>query len=286
MKVDSIVGIIGWPVSHSISPLMHNHAFAHLGLTNWYYAPMPVALQPSSRIKDAVLGLRALGFKGANVTVPYKEAVMPFMDKLSDEAVAIGAINTIVVDKQGMLCGYNTDAPGFIADVLDHGVTIKNREALVLGAGGSCRGVVFGLLNAGCKKITILNRTESKAHDIIETFKPRFKDATMHAGLLDHKHLIKASAADIVINTTSLGLSPHEQDMPWDEDIAFHPGQLVYDLIYNPKETKLLQHAKKSGAKALNGLGMLAHQGALAFSLWTGQKAPVALMKDYVLSLA
>ena len=137
----TMVGLIGWPTGHSVSPLMHNAAFAALGL-DWRYIPLPVPTDPAPRIGEAVYGLRALGMKGANVTVPHKQAVIPFLDELSGAALAIGAVNTIIVQPDGRLLGDNTDAPGFIADLRDHGVEPQGKRVLVLGAGGSARAAV------------------------------------------------------------------------------------------------------------------------------------------------
>jgi shikimate dehydrogenase len=277
--IDSVVGIIGWPISHSISPIMQNRAFLEAGLSSWAYVAMPVSKYPYIRIKEAVLGLRALGFKGANVTVPYKEAVVPYLERLSDEARAIGAVNTIVIDSEGRLVGHNTDGAGFIKDLAEHGITINNKRALILGAGGSARAIGYALLAHGCTSMTILNRTKSKADDIANSFGDLFKDAMIDTGPLIKDSLVHANYADIVINTTSIGLASTQNQMPWDENVHFSPDQIVYDVIYNPKNTALLMHAQKDGAKTLNGLGMLVHQGALAFEIWTGHKAPVDVMK-------
>jgi len=154
----NLVGVIGWPVSHSVSPAMHNAAFADIGL-DWCYIPLPVPTEPAERIGEALHGLRALGLRGANVTVPHKQSVMPHLDWLTPAAQAIGAVNTIRVEADGQLSGDNTDARGFVADLRDHGVDPAGKRALVLGAGGSARAIVFGLAEAGCVSITILNRS-------------------------------------------------------------------------------------------------------------------------------
>lgn len=280
MIIDSVVGIIGWPVSHSISPIMHNRAFLQMGLTNWCYVPMPVANY--GRIKEAVLGLRALGFKGANVTIPYKEAVVPYLDRLSDDARAIGAVNTISIDSEGRLVGHNTDGLGFIKDLLEHSVEITKKRVLILGAGGSSRAIVYAMLAHGCKNITIVNRTKTKADDLAAAFQSLFKEAVIETKELSPDALRKITA-DIVVNTTSMGLGNDTQS-PWDEALAFSQDQLVYDVIYNPKVTPLLKQAGCDGAQALNGIGMLVHQGALAFEIWTGLKAPLAVMKKAALA--
>jgi shikimate dehydrogenase len=280
MIVDNIVGLIGWPVSHSISPAMQNRAFLECGLLNWIYVPMPVSRYPYIRVKEAVLGLRALGFRGANVTVPYKEAVLPYLERLSDTAKVMQAVNTIVVDDEGRLVGHNTDGIGFIADLRAHNLDVRDMRALILGGGGSARAVVYALLSHGCKSILILNRTKTKADDIAATLRDAFNGATIDTGPLDRDLIKQMPYCDLVVNATSIGMAATLSEMPWDENVRFVAGQVVYDLIYNPKETTLLGHAVRYGATAINGLGMLVHQGAAAFELWTGLSAPVIAMYE------
>jgi shikimate dehydrogenase len=277
--IEKVVGLIGWPVSHSISPLIQNAAFRELGLEQWVYVPMPVSKYPYIRIKEAVLGLRALGFQGANVTVPYKEAVVPYLEQLSEMAKAIGAVNTIVVDSEGRLIGHNTDGLGFIKDLSEHQIDVSNMDVLLLGAGGSARSVAHALLDQGCPRLTILNRTKTKAEDIANGLAHLFPRAQLFTGAL-HKDTIKQLPhAELVINATTMGMLPSSELMPWDENVSFTKNQVVYDLIYNPYRTKLLKKAEADGARAINGLGMLVHQGALAFKIWTGHEAPVEVMK-------
>ena len=158
----TLVGLFGWPVSHSVSPAMHNAAFAELGM-NWCYVPMPVSTELGERIGEAARGLRAMGFRGANVTVPHKQNVMPYLDWLTPAAKAIGAVNTIIVEGDGSLTGDNTDAPGFIADLRAHHVDPRGKRIIVLGAGGSARAVVYGLAEAGAREIMLFNRTQERA---------------------------------------------------------------------------------------------------------------------------
>lgn len=274
---ESLVGIIGWPVSHSQSPKMHSYAFSKLGLFDWRYLFLPVDIAPKHRLQEAVFGLRALNFVGANITVPHKEAVLPLMDSLSDEALCIGAVNTIHI-KDGQLLGHNTDAPGFVNDLLEQGIDISAMKVLLLGAGGSARAITYGLLAHGCKSITILNRTEEKALVIAKAMSQRFSESLVKTAALDFSNIKNNAHADLIINTTSIGLTDLSA-MPWDPQIHFSSSQVVYDIIYG-KKTKFLQHASLSQARAIDGLGMLIHQGALAFSIWTGLKAPVQIMKD------
>ncbi len=283
-----LVGVFGWPVSHTLSPKMHNAAFGALGL-DWAYLPLPV---PPARVGDAVRGLPALGFAGANVTVPHKQAVLPFMDELTPEARAIGAVNTIVVRRDGSLLGHSTDGGGFLADLArllpppHPDGTLRPRpwrsdailRALVLGAGGAARAIAYALVRAGAT-VTVLNRTYTRAQELCRSLSDALPDEeqrdSLEAGSWDWiPHM--ARRADLIVNCTSLGL--HEGDaMPWDPAVPLLPGQIVYDTIYN-RPTELLAHARACGATAVDGLGMLVQQGALAFEMWTGVPAPVDVM--------
>jgi shikimate dehydrogenase len=277
----TIVGLIGWPVSHSVSPPMHNAAFAELGL-DWCYVPLPVPVEPAERVGEAVRGLRAMGLCGANVTVPHKQAVMPHLDRMTGAARAIGAVNTIRIEEDGALLGDNTDARGFVRDLQAHGVTLNGKRAIVLGAGGSARAVVYGLAEAGCSEVAILNRTVSKAQQLADTMQVHFAHCRISAADLYAGVAQWAPAADLVVNCTSLGMTPNVEGLPWDPDVPFRPDQVVYDLVYNPPRTRLLQMATDAGAQTIGGLGMLIWQGAIAFELWTGRDAPVNVMRRTV----
>lgn len=270
-----LVGLLGWPVRHSISPQMHNAAFASRRM-NWRYVPLPVRPE---RVKEAVYGLRALSFRGANVTVPHKEAVMPYLDRWTPAAEAIGAVNTIIVDEDGSMTGDNTDAAGFIADLRSQGVEPAGRSTLVLGAGGSARAVVYGLAEAGVERIMLLNRTASRAEELAATMRSYFPETRIGAGSFPEDVADAAQHADLIVNCTSLGMEPHVEGLPWDEDVEFRSDQIVYDLVYNPAVTRLLQLASADGARALGGLGMLVHQGAIAWTRWTGEPAPIDVMR-------
>jgi shikimate dehydrogenase len=273
-----LVGLLGWPVSHSVSPTMHNAAFAERRM-NWRYVPLPVH---PDRIEDAVRGLRALGFRGANVTVPHKQAVMTILDRWTPSAEAIGAVNTIIVGEDGLLTGDNTDAGGFIADLRANGVDPQGRRVLVVGAGGSARAVVYGLAEAGASAITVLNRTVDRARSLTGAIAPYFEEVQFGAVSFPDGVAALTDEADLIVNCTSLGMHPHIEGLPWDEDLEFTPAQTVYDLVYNPASTRLLQLAAADGAKPIGGLGMLIHQGALAWERWTGEDAPVEIMRRAV----
>jgi shikimate dehydrogenase len=273
-----IVGLIGWPVSHSVSPLMHNAAFAALGL-DWRYVPLPVDPQRPDAVRRAVQGLAALGMAGANVTVPHKQAVMPLVDHLLPAAQAIGAVNTLVVQPDGSLAGDNTDAAGFIRDLRAHGVEVAGRRVLLLGAGGSARAVAYGLAAAGVRRIDVLNRTQQAAQALVAALQPLAPDCPFHAGALPQDVGRLADDADLIVNCTPLGMMPRDDTTPWPQEIPLRGGQVVYDLVYNPPQTLLLREAAAAGAQAIGGLGMLVWQGALAFERWTGHAAPVDIMR-------
>lgn len=276
-----LVGLIGYPVSHSVSPPMHNAAFAKLGL-DWCYVPLPVPVDPPERIGESVAGIRALGMMGANVTVPHKQSVMPHLDHVTQAARAIGAVNTISVGADGALTGDNTDAPGFVRDICDYGVELAGKRVLLLGAGGSARAVAYGLAEAGCVAVTILNRTVDRAARIVDDMQPFFAGCKFAHGAMPDDIGQVAAQSDIIVNSTSLGMSPNVDGLPWDEAIKFRTDQVVYDLIYNPAQTRLLAQAAADGARTINGLGMLVWQGAIAFEIWTGEKAPVDVMKEAI----
>jgi shikimate dehydrogenase len=273
-----VVGLLGWPVGHSVSPPMHNSAFAALGL-DWRYVPLPVSPAPAERIGEAVRGLVALGLRGANVTVPHKQAVIPFLDQLTPAAQAIGAVNTILVDPNGELHGDNTDARGFIADLRDHGVDPAGQRVLVIGAGGSARAVVYGLAEAGAASISILNRTESRAASLVNDLSPHFPACPIAAKAFPQALAAAAGNAELIVNCTSLGMTPDVDGLPWDAALPFRTDQVVYDLVYNPPLTRLIAAARADGATAIGGKGMLVWQGAFAFVWWTGVEPPIEVMK-------
>ena len=267
-----LVGLIGFPTRHSLSPAMHNAAFRALKL-NWSYVPLPV--QPG-RIKDAILGLSALGFRGANVTIPYKQAVIPFLHELSPESRKIGAVNTIIVEKSGSLVGHNTDPFGFITSLHEAGFDSQGKQAIVIGAGGAARAVVHALLRVETKRITVFNRDPDRAGDLVAAF----ADERLHNAELNPDVIIKeARDAHLLVNTTPVGMWPDVDNSIWPDNVPIPRHLTVFDLVYNPVETRLLQQAREGGAQAVSGIEMLIHQGAAAFELWTGSKAPIATMR-------
>jgi len=272
----SLVGLLGWPVEHSLSPIMHNAAFAELGL-DWVYVPLSVHPE---QVKQAIKGLPALNFKGVNVTVPHKQAVMRYMDELSKAAQTIGAVNTIHLHEDQYI-GYNTDSTGFLNSLIEVDCHPKGMRVAVLGAGGAARAVVFALAWAEVDLVVVLNRTAERAAFLIDDLIDVFPGSTLHfAPLTDSSVVALKDSFDLVINTTSVGMYPNIDSCPWPDSIPM-PKQAVYcDLVYNPLETKFLKRARDIGAKTIDGLGMLIHQGAAAFTQWTGEEAPIEIMRQ------
>jgi shikimate dehydrogenase len=268
------VGLIGWPVEHSLSPAMHNAAFGALG-HGWQYELLPV---PPGQLGAALADLQADEFRGANVTVPHKSAIMTFLDEIDDAARSIGAVNTITVQGRRWI-GHNTDAAGFVRALREAGMEPAGRRALLLGAGGAARAVAYALAQAGCA-VAIHNRTEKRAADLVH----HLQDLDLGAPVawvpgeaaLGELDLVRF---DLLVNATTVGMWPKIEDTPWPKALTMPSHWTIFDLVYNPLETHLLRQARQAGAKTIDGLGMLVWQGALAFALWTGQEPPAELMR-------
>jgi len=275
-----ICGVIGDPIAHTMSPAIHNAAFRALGLD---YAYVPFHVKPDY-LEQAIMAMRALNITGLNVTIPHKVHVIPFLDKLDDLTEKIGAVNTIV-NSDGKLKGYNTDATGFLQTLADNHVDIKGKRIVVLGAGGASRAVSISLAEKGASLI-ILNRLLELewAFELTEHISSLF-EIDVEALELTHDNLKNAIAeADILINTTSVGMHPDSTSSPIDADLL-KPDLVVFDAVYNPLKTRLLADAEATGARTISGIDMLVWQGAHAFEKWTGSKAPVEIMKKQVESL-
>jgi shikimate dehydrogenase len=269
----ALVGVIGWPVEHSVSPQMHNAALRVLGL-DWCYVPF--AVRPEA-LPQAVAGLCALGLRGLNATVPHKQALLGLMDALTPEARAIGAVNTVLMRQDGVL-GHNTDAQGFLRALREAGCEPGDGTALVLGAGGVARAIVYALLSVGAS-VTLLNRTPARA-EALAVEMSGYARAALEAGPLDAPTLRRAAkSARLVINATTLGMWPQVETSPWPDDVPMPAHAFCYDVVYNPRETLWLSRARAAGCAAADGLGMLVHQGAEALELWTGLAAPVPVMR-------
>ena len=269
-----LVGLIGWPVEHSLSPAMHNAAFDALGL-NWRYVPLPV---PPGQVEVAMRGLAALGFCGANVTVPHKRAVMPALGSIGPSANALGAVNTLVIGRRAdgtpIIGGFNTDSRGFVGALRQGGFEPEDGgNAVVVGAGGAARAVVFGLLWSGGGEIAVLNRTLERARVLVSDLcsHPGFAARLRALPLTEETLVESARAADLLVNGTAVGMWPHVDGSVWPDTVPIPAHLTVFDLVYNPLETRLLRQARSSGAHAVDGLGMLVRQGALAFDMWTNQ---------------
>jgi shikimate dehydrogenase len=262
------VGLIGWPVEHSLSPAMHNAAFAELDL-DWHYGLLPT---PDDTIASRLEEVRTQ-YRGANVTVPHKERVMAHLDHIDETAKIIGAVNTILV-RNGRLEGYNTDAAGFLAGLTQADFRPAGRHALVLGAGGAARAVVAALKGADCT-VTLHNRRPQRAIDLAERAGGGVRGLPAGTGLED----LDVSHFDLLVNTTPVGMWPDVEACPWPEALSIPSWWTIYDLVYNPSQTRLLDRAAENGAKAIGGLEMLIQQGAMAFALWTGRQPPLDVMQ-------
>ncbi|HJM36734.1 MAG: shikimate dehydrogenase [Dehalococcoidales bacterium] len=269
-----VCGLIGDPVEHSMSPVMHNAAFRELGL-NYLYVPFRVKKE---ELGKAIDGMRALNIRGLNITIPHKVAVIPLLDELDPLAEKIGAVNTIV-NNDGVLRGYNTDASGLLQSMWTKGIEPRDKNIVIIGAGGASRAVTFILADKKAR-LVILNRIQELdwakelASRITQTFRQKIE-----ALELNRENLAKVlTKADILLNATNAGMSPNTEETPVDADLL-RPELVVYDIVYNPSKTRLLREAEMINAKTIGGLDMLTWQGALAFQMWTGRKAPVELMK-------
>lgn len=268
--------LIGHPVGHSISPLFQQAALDYHSLDARYEA-MDVA---PPALSGAVEALRCPDVMGANVTVPHKEAVIPFLDELREEARLIGAVNTIG-NHQGALVGCNTDAAGFLMALKEEArFDPRGKAALVLGAGGAARAVVVALASEGVESIVVANRTVERAQALVERIR-RMAPITRAISLHPESLAREAAGSHLIVNCTSLGMrgGPGPKETPL--RAALIPSHvLVCDLVYNPPETPLLREAARAGARTLGGLPMLVYQGAASFELWTGKEAPVGVMLD------
>ena len=274
--IESALGIIGYPIGHSISPVFQQAALDDLKISAEYRA-YEVSASDVGRFVDS---LRSESVLGINVTVPHKEAVMPHLDEIDDWAVEAGAVNTIV-NRSGRLAGYNTDGYGFLRALRESGgLDPAGKNALILGAGGSARGVVQALLRADIASLAIANRTLARAQSLADIARSRGVQA--EAMPLESDRLGDAArSAELIVNCTSLGMThgPDEVASPLRTD-QIPPTALVYDLVYNPALTPLLKAAAQASAATLGGITMLVYQGAASFEIWLERPAPVAVMMD------
>ena len=264
-----IIGIIGKNIENSLSPLIHNQIILKHSL-NFCYLPFKVE---DTNLAIAIQGIKALNIRGVNITFPYKVKVIKFLDEVEKSAQRVGAVNTIVNNK-GILTGYNTDVIGFKKSLQEDGkFAIKGDKAVILGAGGAARAVVYALLEEGIEEIYIFNRTPEKAEKIRQDLLPFFPGSKMNIFPLEEENLKnKIERAHLLVNAISLGIPPKINNTPLSDKRLFNPDILVYDLIYYPAKTLFLRQAERAGAKIINGLPMLVYQGIESFYLWTGFK--------------
>jgi len=273
-----ILGIFGDPVSHSISPVMQGAALRALEIDMVYLA---FRVAPAD-LGRAVEAIRTLGLRGVNITIPHKERVMGFLDDLDDTARALGAVNTIV-NNNGTLKGYNTDAVGYIWSLeAETGFAPRGRTALIVGAGGAARAVVYGLASGGARRIIIANRTIARAEALAEELGAVCPGVEIEAVSLDSEDMEgHLKEADLLVNATSLGMEGRGRiELPLE---ALNSRAVVSDIVYTPMETELLKKARVLGLATHGGLGMLVGQGAKSFEIWTGKKAPIEVMKSAAL---
>lgn len=274
-----LTGLLGSPVAHSISPMMHNEAFAQLGL-DYAYLAFDVN---EKELETAIEGLRAMKVKGFNLTMPNKNRMCRLCDKLSPVAQITGAVNT-VVNENGIFVGHTTDGIGYMESVKEAGVNIIGEKITILGAGGAATSIIAQAAFDGVSEISIFNQ-KSKSYERMEGIISQLTEQTnckLNLFTYDSQDILHKELAEsiLLVNTTPVGMAPNIEDSLITDTTMFHPNLTVSDIIYNPEETKLLQLAKEAGCKTFNGLHMLLYQGAAAFKLWTGQEMPIEIIKE------
>jgi shikimate dehydrogenase len=272
-----LLGIIGDPVEHSLSPVMHNAAIAQLGL-DYVYVPFPVQKQD---LKTVLAGFEAISLNGFSITIPHKQAIMPLLSQISRQAQAIGAVNTVWKTSRGW-CGTNTDVLGFIAPLQNFDRDWSQIKPVILGNGGAARAVVVGLAELSCPEIAVVGRDRHKLDQFLQSWQNTQLKASLKVFTWEHlSDLI--SSTELLINTTPIGMHPHVDESPIAVDLISQltPGAIAYDLIYTPNPTKFLIQAKEQGAIAIDGLEMLLQQGVAALKIWLQREdVPVEVMRQ------
>ncbi len=272
-----VLGVFGHPISHSLSPVMQNAAIQALAI-DYIYVPFHVL---PDGLRDAVQAIRALDLAGVNVTIPHKEHIVEFLDEVTDAAAQVGSVN-VVINQDGHLKGDTTDGPGFMKSMEAEwgSEAIRAGNALVLGAGGSAKAICYALAGAGWR-IVVANRTCERAAELTQRLNSVFgkvsKAVRMDREVVAHE----IDGVDLLVNTTSVGMYPRVEDIPLPPELL-RACVLVYDLVYNPAETRLVAEARSRGARAMTGLSMLVYQGALSLEMWTGRQAPIMIMQEAV----
>jgi shikimate dehydrogenase len=267
-----LVGIMGDPVEHSLSPPMHNAAFHQLKL-DYVYVPFHVK---RGNLAPAILGARNMGIKGLNLTIPHKIEVINYLDELDEAAELIGAVNTVKFTETNAI-GYNTDGFGAVK-AIEEATPVKGKKIIIIGAGGAARAISFQLLLSGVGEVLIANRTMEKACNLRDDLKETYTASVDCLGL-DDKLTLELEDADVLINTTPVGMHPHQDDEPVVTSDKMHSDLVVNDIVYNPLETGLLREAGKAGAQIVPGTKMLIYQGLEAFRIWTGITPPVEVFE-------
>lgn len=277
-----LISLIATPIRHSLSPKMHNEAFAKLGL-DYAYLAFEVG---NEELADAVQGIRALGIRGSNVSMPNKQAIIPYLDEISPAAELVGAVNTVVnKDGKGHLVGHVTDGTGAVRALAEEGVDVKDQIITLTGAGGAGTAIAVQLGLDGAKEVRIFNQKDpsyANAEKTVEKINDRTNTKASVCDLEDQEAFKKSIAeSSIYIDATGVGMKPLEDQSLINDPEVIRPDLVVFDVVYSPAETKLLKFAKEHGAKkAINGLGMMLYQGAEAFKLFTGEEMPVDYIRD------
>ncbi len=280
----NILGVIGDPIEHTFSPAMHNAGLNALGL-NYIYLPFHVLPQ---NLNSAISGAKSLGIRGLNVTIPHKQNIIPYLDEIDGIAEMIGAVNTVKFDLElDRTIGYNTDAYGCIraiSEVMD----LKDKKVCITGAGGAARAVAFQIATSGIAELTILNRNYNKADNLAIDVKKNLKKMDIDINIESRKIEDLAgvlSESEILIDTTPLGMHPHDDDKPIATADILHEDLLVNDIVYTPMETSLIKEAKKANSKVVYGYKMLLYQGIRSFEIWLDREAPVEVMEKALLDV-
>lgn len=268
-----LLGLMGNPLEHSFSAFMHNRSY-EMESMNYIYINMETE---KKNIGDILNGIKHLKFDGFNVTIPYKIDIIDYLDEIDPLAEKIGSVNTVKIEN-GKFKGYNTDGEGFVISLAEEcNFDCKNKKVIILGSGGASRAVAMTIADKNPEKMYLTNRTFAKAVDLAEEINCKFSRICVATESDNIDSIIED--CDLLINTTSVGMSPYVEASPIDSELL-HSGLTVCDIIYNPEKTKLLIDAEKIGCDTMNGLGMLINQGAKAFEIWSGKKAPIELMRE------
>lgn len=270
------LGLIGNPLGHSLSPLLHNKTLQHMDM-NCVYLPYEIA---PGQVKEALIGVKGLGIRGLNVTIPYKELVMPYLDELSPEAAGCGSVN-VIANRAGRLIGYNTDGQGFLRALREHHVTVGGR-VVVIGCGGAARAVVYSMAAAGMEHVTLLDVNADKANALAEYVQSRTSCLAEADGFSQGGFDTAAGKARLVVNCTPVGMYPHGDASPVSSMTALQQDTVVCDVIYNPGQTRFLSLARQRGLTVVGGIDMFVHQAALTLEILLDAAPPLDFMKEVV----